>query len=137
MMRLNLKGFLATGALIVATISISGCAGSNAMTSSSGTTTNRFTGSSGSSSSSTTPIPPANSGNNGSAPLPPQGATTFSNIQNQKGWQTCGGCGNDGGGGQSPGYDINQQIFSPSLSGRSAGFWVTGGPAFNRWGDLI
>jgi hypothetical protein len=101
------------------------------MTSSSGTTTNRFTGSSGSSSSSTTPIPPANSGNNGSAPLPPQGATTFSNIQNQKGWQTCGGCGNDGGGGQGPVYDITQQVSAPSLSGSSADFWVTGGPAFS------
>ena len=105
--------------------------------SSSGTTTNQFTGSSGSSGSSSssgssaTPTPTNTSGNNGNAPLPPVGAITISNIQNQRGWQTCGGCGNDGGGGQGPAYDITQSISTPSLSGSSADFWVTGGPAFS------
>ena len=131
-MHLNLKGFCAIGTLSIALFSITGCGISNAQRSSTSTTTNQLTGSdtSGSSSSAnTTPTPTTN--NNGSAPAPPEGATIFSNIQNQKGWQTCGGCGNDGGSGQGPMYDITQGILSPALSGSSADFWITGGPAYS------
>ena len=51
-------------------------------------------------------------------------------IQNQSGWQTCGGCGNEGGTGQGPVYGLAQALSTPSLSGSSADFWVTGGPAY-------
>jgi hypothetical protein len=143
-MQLNLKGFCAIGTLSIGIFSITGCGVSNAKPSSASTTT-QLTGSgtSGSSGSgSTTPTtptspstpstpttPPPN--NNGSAPAPPAGATIISNIQNQKGWQTCGGCGNEGGTGQGPIYDVTQGIASPALSGSSADFWITGGPAYS------
>jgi len=131
-MHLNLKGFCAIGTLSIALFSITGCGISNAQRSSTSTTTNQLSGSdtSGSSSSgNTTPAPTPTS--NGSAPAPPVGATIISNIQNQKGWQTCGGCGNDGGTGQGPVYDITQGVLSPALSGSSADFWITGGPAYS------
>jgi hypothetical protein len=54
----------------------------------------------------------------------------MANIQNQGGWQTCGGCGNDGGGGTAPAYGLTQGISTPSLSGSSTDFWITGGPAY-------
>src|SRR5689334_1523353 len=132
-MRLNLKGICAIAALNMAAFWVTGCGGTNALTKSPGTTTTALTGSavasSGVSPSSTTPVaggsstgtttssssgsgtqtptpspaPPSPS-NNGNAPAPPAGATIMANIQNQSGWQTCGGCGNDGGGGTAPGY---------------------------------
>ena len=52
-------------------------------------------------------------------------------IQKQSGWQTCGGCGNSGGSGQGPAYGFTQGISTPSLSGSSTDFWVSGGPAFS------
>ena len=75
-----------------------------------------------------TPVPTPS--NNGNAQLPPDGATVMAIIQNQSGWQTCGGCGNDGGSGQGPAYGLTQGVSSPSLSGSSTDFWITGGPAF-------
>src|SRR6185437_12600630 len=76
-----------------------------------------------------TPVPPTPS-NNGDAPPPPAGAIIMANVQNQGGWQTCGGCGNDGGGGTAPAYGLTQAISTPSLSGSSTDFWITGGPAY-------
>ena len=55
----------------------------------------------------------------------------IANIQKQQGWQTCGGCGNEGGTGVGPAYDIIQGLGSPSLSGNSADFSITGGPAYS------
>lgn len=54
----------------------------------------------------------------------------LSNIQKQAGWQTCGGCGNDGGGGTAPAYGFTQAVSTPSLSGGSTDFWIHGGPAY-------
>lgn len=54
----------------------------------------------------------------------------ISGIQNQAGWQTCGGCGNVGGTGQGPDYHMAQGIADPSLSGHAADFYVNGGPAY-------
>src|SRR6185312_2587012 len=102
------------------TTTSSGSAGSSSSTSASG---------SGSGTSTPASAPPTPS-NNGDAPAPPPGATVMSNIQNQGGWQTCGGCGNDGGGGTAPGYGFDQGISTPSLSGSSTDFWITGGPAY-------
>lgn len=42
----------------------------------------------------------------------------------------CGGCGNQGGAGQGPDYNLTQGIFSPSLSGKATDFYVNGGPAY-------
>jgi hypothetical protein len=75
------------------------------------------------------PAPPVSSG--GSIPAPPANATVISNIQNQSGWQTCGGCGNEGGAGTGPQYNIAQGIYSPSLSGSSADFYVSSGPVYS------
>ena len=60
----------------------------------------------------------------------PQNATVIAGIQNQQGWQTCGGCGNVGGVGQGPDYHLTQGIIDPSLSGHAADFFVNGGPAY-------
>lgn len=65
-----------------------------------------------------------------SIPAPPSNATVISNIQNQQGWLTCGGCGNAGGTGQGPNYNIAQWISSPSLSGQSADFYISSGPSY-------
>jgi len=54
----------------------------------------------------------------------------IANIQNQAGWQTCGGCGNDGGAGQGPSYGVTQAVAKPSLSGSSSEFWINGGPSY-------
>lgn len=54
----------------------------------------------------------------------------IANIQNQAGWQTCGGCGNNGGAGQGPSYGVTQAVATPSLSGSSSEFWIDGGPPF-------
>jgi hypothetical protein len=54
----------------------------------------------------------------------------ISGIQNQSGWLTCGGCGNEGGTGQGPDYGITQALAAPSLSGSSADFWINGGPSY-------
>jgi hypothetical protein len=75
-----------------------------------------------------TPTPTGNQ--NGSAAPVPSGAIVMSNIQNQSGWQTCGGCGNQGGSGTGPSYGLVQHVSSPSLSGNAANFYVNGGPAW-------
>jgi len=135
-MQLSLKGFCTIGTLSIGLVFINGCGVSTAKpTSAVAAATGQFTGTGATASvpsGSSTPTSPATpSSNNGSAPAPPAGATIMSNIQNQKGWQTCGGCGNDGGAGQGPIYDITQSIASPALSGSSADFWITGGPAYS------
>jgi len=40
----------------------------------------------------------------------------------------CGGCGNDGGGGQGPDYNFTQGVGNPSLSGNATDFFLNGGP---------
>ena len=75
--------------------------------------------------------PPPSGGSGGSVPAPPANATVISNIQNQNGWRTCGGCGNNGGAGTGPQYDISQGIYSPSISGSSADFYVSSGPVYS------
>ena len=71
-----------------------------------------------------------NPGTGGSVPAPPGNAIVYNNIQNQNGWQGCGGCGNQGGSGAGPSYGISQGISNPSLSGSAADFYVNGGPAY-------
>ena len=74
---------------------------------------------------------PASPNTGGSVPAPPANAIVLSNIQNQQGWQTCGGCGNNGGSGAGPDYGITQGLGNPSLSGSAADFYINGGPAYS------
>jgi hypothetical protein len=133
-MLLNLKKYYAIAGLGLASLAIVGCGNSNGSTSSTSTTTSQLnsggssntSGSSSSSGSSST-----TSSNNGGGQSPPAGAQVIANIQNQSGWQTCGGCGNNGGTGIGPSYGVTQSVSSPSLSGGAANFWINGGPAFS------
>ncbi len=54
----------------------------------------------------------------------------YASLQSQSGWRTCGGCGNQGGTGTGPDYNLTQGISNPSLSGDSTDFYVNGGPAY-------
>ena len=136
-MQLNLKAYLGFTALVGALLGVTGCGTSNSSTPAVGTTTTQFasggsSSTSGSSSSSSGSSGSSNTGpNNGSAQSPPAGAQVIANIQNQSGWQTCGGCGNDGGSGTGPAYGLTQSVASPSLSGDSANFWVNSGPSYS------
>jgi hypothetical protein len=134
-MYLNLKRLYAVGLVTFAGFWMVGCGASSAASPLVGTTTTAFTGTPTGSASGTptvTPTPtPSPTPSNGNVPPPPSGATVISSIQKQQGWQTCGGCGNDGGGGQGPVYNLTQGLTSPSLSGSSTDFWITGGPAFS------
>lgn len=53
--------------------------------------------------------------------------TTFNNVQQWTGWQTCGNCGNDSATGKVASYEMIRGISYPSLSGSSAEFKI-GGP---------
>ena len=43
----------------------------------------------------------------------------------------CGGCGNEGGAGQGPDYNLTQGVGNPSLSGNATDFFLNGGPAYS------
>src|SRR5690242_3947229 len=111
------------------TTPVAGGSSTSTTTSSGSAGSTSSTATSGSGTPVPTPVTPTPS-NNGNAPAPPAEAIIMSNIQNQGGWQTCGGCGNDGGGGTAPAYGLTQAISTPSLSGSSTDFWITGGPAY-------
>ena len=133
-MQLNLKGYYAIAGLTLAPLMIVGCGTSKASTASTSTTTQLTSGGSSSttSGSSSSSGSTTNTGsNNGSAQTPPAGSQVIANIQNQGGWQTCGGCGNDGGTGTGPSYGLTQTVASPSLSGGSTSFWINGGPSYS------
>ncbi|MFL6438242.1 MAG: hypothetical protein ACJ71Q_11725 [Terriglobales bacterium] len=129
------------GAVFVAIASVVGCgsgaakpfsAGSAVTTTSATSASNTGTNSGGQSSSNSNP------GNSNPAPAPapapsnptPTAAIVIGGIQNQPGWQSCGGCGNVGGTGQGPDYHMTQGVSDPSLSGHAADFYVNGGPAY-------
>jgi hypothetical protein len=77
-------------------------------------------------------------GGSGSVPAPPGNAIVYNNIQNQGGWQGCGGCGNNASGsGQGPDYGMSQGIGSPSLSGSAADFYINGGPGYSGGYNFI
>ena len=130
-MYLNLKRMCAVGLVTFAGFWIVGCGASSVASPLVGTTTTAFTGTSSGSASGTPTVTPTPTPSNGNVPPAPSGATVISSIQKQQGWQTCGGCGNDGGGGQGPVYNLTQGLASPSLSGSPTDFWITGGPAYS------
>ncbi|HEY6970110.1 MAG TPA: alkaline phosphatase family protein [Candidatus Angelobacter sp.] len=68
-----------------------------------------------------------------SSSQPPSGTTSISNLQNLSPWQTCGACGNDGGGGIQAVYSMTQGITSPSLDGIAAKFSISGTPYTNAY----
>ncbi len=63
---------------------------------------------------------------------PPSAANTtvYDEIQQVAGWLTCGACGNTGGGGSLASYQMSQGITSPSVSGDSAKFSISGSYAY-------
>src|SRR5438552_14577811 len=58
----------------------------------------------------------------------------FKNVQQMTGWQTCGACGNTGGGGALAQFSLTRGITTPSLSGSSSEFAIGGGgsPAYTN-----
>src|SRR5207248_7638412 len=71
-------------------------------------------------------------------PVPPPPSTSptivFNNVHQMTGWQTCGACGNTGGGGALAQYSLTRGITAPSLSGSSSEFAIGGGgsPAYTN-----
>lgn len=59
-------------------------------------------------------------------PAPPSNTTVLKEIQQWTGWQTCGACGNTGGGGALATYSMIRGIGYPTLSGSSAEFKIGG-----------
>ena len=65
----------------------------------------------------------------GAAPTPsptPTNTTVLKQVQQWTGWQTCGACGNTGGGGALATYSMTRGISFPTLSGSSAEFKIGG-----------
>jgi hypothetical protein len=122
---------------VAAIASVVGCGSGAAKPFSAGSTVSGSNAAAGSTSS-TNPASSASNtpGNSTGSPAPtpsaptPTAAIVIAGIQNQAGWQTCGGCGNVGGTGQGPDYHMTQGITDPSLSGHAADFYVNGGPAY-------
>jgi len=139
--RFNSKVLIQFSVAALAVASIVGCGSGSAKpfsaatsSSSSNSSNNVASGTSTSTTALTTTTNSNAPGASSSAPAPndgtPQDATVIAGIQNQQGWQTCGGCGNVGGAGQGPDYHLAQGIGNPSLSGHAADFFVDGGPAY-------
>jgi Big-like domain-containing protein len=61
-------------------------------------------------------------------PVPTTGTTTWTRIEEQTGWQTCGNCGNTGHTGPTASYHMTRGIGSPSLDGSSSSFSISGAP---------
>ena len=63
----------------------------------------------------------------GSADPPPtSGMETWSRIEESTSWQTCGACGNTGGGGAVANYSMTRGITSPSEDGSASKFSIRG-----------
>ncbi len=65
---------------------------------------------------------------------PPDGGTTFNNLQEASNWQTCGSCGDSGGGGALASYAMTRGLTSPTVDGSStsAEFKISGSTAFSN-----
>lgn len=60
----------------------------------------------------------------------PSGAKTFYNIDQMTGWQHCDVCSGRYASGPNIPYSMTQGVSSPSMDGKSAGFWVGGGASY-------
>jgi len=128
------KVLLNASAAALAIVSGVGCGSGATKPFSAGTTTTVSNVGSGSAAnsapgSSASTVPSASAPAAPASPIP-AGATVLASLQSQPGWQTCGGCGNVGGTGQGPDYNLSQGIANPSLSGLATDFYVHGGPAY-------
>lgn len=67
-------------------------------------------------------------------PPPPTSGTTYSNLQESSSWQTCGSCGNQGGGGALATYSMTRGLTSPTVDGQStsAQFSIGGNYAYTN-----
>lgn len=62
-------------------------------------------------------------------PPPPPSGTTFSDIQQDSNWQTCGNCGNSGASGRQATYNMNRGITAPAIDSNSTSAeYSIGGP---------
>jgi hypothetical protein len=68
---------------------------------------------------------------NASTALTGNAGTVYDNIQQSSDWLTCGACGNPGGEGALADYEMVRGISSPSMSGSSAKFSISG-PAYTN-----
>lgn len=67
-------------------------------------------------------------------PVPPSNATTFTNIEDLTGWQSCSVCAGAGGNGPVAVFSMTQHQASPSLDGSSAKFSIGG---TTRYADAL
>jgi hypothetical protein len=58
------------------------------------------------------------------------GAKTFSGIDQMSGWEHCDVCSGANAAGPNIPYSMTQGVSSPSMDGKSAGFWVGGGAKY-------
>ncbi len=67
-------------------------------------------------------------------PPPPPAGTTFANVQEESNWQTCGSCGDSGGGGALANYIMTRGLTNPTVDGTStaAEFKISGSQAFSN-----
>ena len=73
-------------------------------------------------------------GGGGSPPPVPGGATTFNQIQQMGGWGSCTVCAGAGGSGPAAQYWTQQGVTSPTLSGSSMEFNISGS---TPWSDVL
>lgn len=67
-------------------------------------------------------------------PPPPPSGTTFTNLQEASNWQTCGSCGDSGGGGALANYLMTRGLTDPTVdnTSTSAEFKISGTKAFSN-----
>jgi hypothetical protein len=58
--------------------------------------------------------------------------TSYTNIDQMSGWESCDACAGSGGTGPSVPYSMTQYISSPSLDGKSAKFWLGGSTPYSQ-----
>lgn len=59
-------------------------------------------------------------------------ATTFTNLDQKTGWQSCTVCAGAGGNGSRASYSMKQGVTSPSLDGKSAQFFLGGSTPYSN-----
>lgn len=72
------------------------------------------------------------SSGSGSSTTIPAGASTYSNVDQMSGWQSCDKCAGPGGDGPSTPYSMTQYQSSPSMDGQSTKFWLGGSTPYSQ-----
>lgn len=58
--------------------------------------------------------------------------SSYTNIDQMSGWESCDGCAGPGGVGPDTPYSMTQNISSPSMDGKSAKFWLGGSTPYSQ-----